>query len=320
MADARFATPGGIDATNTSPEPKFDRGPETIVTNDGRNQSTQLLQRGQGDRRRKRNHLWVEAAKLAAAISFIFGEAWGQRQSIEGLAKCYTQEVHDKTIVLGNQQTRELKLIPYRTRFSPDYYPEKSRKIRREISFDTAIFLTLTIDPKLFYCLKDAYQGIRKAWHKLGSAMANDVKRGMTHVQSWDGRYLLAVEFQKIGSPHLHVVLAGARWVDADWVRSIWSVGTFVKMDYVHDNRSKVVHYVTKYMMKGAGDFTHVSLLWALNARAFSTSARIFNVLKNNCNKNQAWTYLGVFPQAVAALWTTIEDVERYQAGYGERG
>jgi len=257
-------------------------------------------------------------------LSLVFERAWGQLDDIVGLATCYTHEIHDKVIVLGNKVDSRLSFLPYRTRFSKDYYPAKAARIRREITFDTAIFLTLTIDPKLFYSLKDAYVGVRKAWHNLASAMANDVKRGMTHVQSWDGRYFLAVEFQEIGSPHLHVVLAGARYVDANWVRSIWHVGTFVRMEQVHDNRRKVIGYVTKYMMKGAGyspygPSPHVALLWALNAQAFSTSRRIFNgPSKSHCNRIESvWKYLGAFGEAVCSRWTNVGDVMRYQAGDG---
>lgn len=212
-------------------------------------------------------------------------------------------------------------MIPYRTRFSSEYYRDKARRIRKEINFETAMFLTLTIDPKEFNSLNQAYRAIRKAWHKLANTIAKDQQRGVGHVRAWDGRYLLAVEFQQSGSPHLHIVLAGCRWLDADWVRENWHVGTFVRTDFIHDNRAKVVHYITKYMTKATDGaelpLRHVALLWALNAKAFSTSRRIFNSVLEQMRQNREieWFYLGSWPLSDCQNWSTRGDVLTYLGG-----
>lgn len=278
-------------------------------------------------RKRIRHWAWREAHALTRQGVFsldghdFYENAWGQAPEIERLAEFYKRDVVDKGIVLENSCDGRVLVLPYYTRFSENYYPSKASELRRMITFDDAVLLTLTDDPRLRSCLFDAKNALLSGWAKLCNVMKKNAQRNTGRVVGWTGEYLAVPEFQKSGNPHLHVILAGCRWIDVDWLRQLWEsrygVGTFVNVERIRNNRKKVINYVLKYLFKGADDPRHLALLWALNARAFNCSRSIFNSYKTNCDKKGVrsecqWSFIGVFPLVDCKDWKTHRDLVRH--------
>jgi hypothetical protein len=279
--------------------------------------------------RRRRNRLFMAANFLAKTSSRSFKNAWGQKDHIEQLAKDYDQSVRGRSLVFHKKGTNEIWQKDYMTRFHSEYYPMHRRRIRDSIArqkIDTALFLTLTLDPKNFDSLAAAKEGVTHGWHKLQAAMLQALKRGTmareawgetAAIEGWDGRYYLAVEFQSQEgnwTPHLHIVLVGCTFVSQAWVHSLWTekwrVGAIVNMERAYGNRSKAAWYATKYMTKGESSFTHRSLLWSLNARAFTHSQGILDDSMTNFNSfGGQWEYIASFDWSVSRPWTTWLEV-----------
>lgn len=270
--------------------------------------------------RRLRRIEFVQAHELTKRSSLSYDRGWGSGDQIERLAEDYKHGIENRGIVLRNKKNDTIRAFPFKTRFSSEYYPNQARKIRQKTNFETALFLTLTLDPKLFTSLFGAYYGLKQAWRVLSRDMQREIMRGGSNCVGWDGRYMLVVEFQKSGSPHLHIILAGCRWLDANWVRDRWHVGTFVKIEAVKSNRSRVVGYIAKYLTKSQVNFSHIAYLWALNGRAFSSSRGIFNQensLTNCVSLESEWEYLGVVDWAVCKDWESFGDFLTYSCGRG---
>lgn len=273
--------------------------------------------------RRSRHWAWREAHDRTKQCAFkpnqeIYEDAWGQAPEILKLAEIYKSAIQDKAIVLSNSCDDRVLVLPYYTRFSEGYYPEKARELRRLINFDDATFLTLTVDPHRFSCLFDAKRALSEGWAKLRDAMDKDVERNTGHVVGWDKNFIAVPEFQESGNPHLHVLLKDCRWIDVDWLRNLWEaeygVGTFVHVERVHGNRKKVINYLLKYLFKGANNGRHLALLWALNARAFSCSLAILDNQKTKCDKlgvssECQWFLVGIYPLAICKDLKTKADL-----------
>lgn len=241
-----------------------------------------------------------------------YRNAWQRMGIVISNATSYVKKVRDRAIVLRNVETNEIKVIPYFTRFSDGYY-EKAMKKLKELHADRGVFLTLTIDPKRFTSLKQAYDELQKSWNKLLSMLRKRHRRL---------EFVKIVEFQKSGSPHLHVLFFNIpRLIDANELRAFWDKqygeGTFVYLKSLHNGSNRVIAYLLKYMRKyldspaveycGAGGMTdatpfqQLALSWALNLRAFSTSRGIFNPLPLN-NSNGTWEFLGIFD--LSSVWS----------------
>ncbi|GAH92905.1 unnamed protein product, partial [marine sediment metagenome] len=186
----------------------------------------------------------------------------------------------------------------------------------RGLRSDRGVFLTLTLDPKRFLSLDDAYNNLRAGWNRL-----------LTMLQKRYGRrlkFVKVVEFQRNGSPHLHVLFFGiTRLLDAGELREFWDArygaGTFVYLKKLqgYNNGSGVISYLVKYLKKyldapmvefqgpdGLTDavaFEQLALSWALNLRAFSTSKGIFNTPPMT-NSNLTWEILGIFE--LSSVWS----------------
>ena len=251
------------------------------------------------ERVRKRNAHFLSAKEYASVPGLDYREAWGSLGSVVSCAKSYRKEVKNKKIVLRDTETDELVFLDYYTRFSDEYYFDVCDKLNEIVAKD-AVFLTLTINPRRFVSLKHAYAELQKSWSKL-----LDMLQGR-----WDHKlkFVKIVEFQKNGSPHLHVLFFGiTRLIDANELRVFWDKiygeGTFVKLEHIKNDYAKVISYIQKYLIKRLEDsgeyddlqeLEHLGLSWALNLRAFSSSRGIFNnVLKTNSDK--IFEYIGCF-------------------------
>jgi len=230
-------------------------------------------------------------------------------------ARGYIMKVMDRAVVLRCRETGTVKVIPYSTRFSDGYYKTAFKRMRR-LRFDRAVFLTLTLDPRRFVSLDAAYRALQAGWNRL-----------LTMLQKRYGRrlkFIKVVEFQKNGSPHLHVLFFDiARLLDAAELRAFWDIrygaGTFVYLKKLtgYTSGRGVISYLMKYLRKylecpavefkgpdgltDAAAFEQLALSWALNLRAFSVSRGILDRMPTS-NSNLTWEFLGVFD--LSAVWS----------------
>jgi hypothetical protein len=174
----------------------------------------------------------------------------------------YLDDINDKKIVLTPKGAPDTDywFMEYRTRFNNshrqlstlDNFEDKWREA--EEYYDSAVFLTLTTDPKLFPNLWEANRHMSVAWNRYvsyltqrGYAARRDelyevqekrLKRKLTRAEkkeirekldekniSFRPRYVAVNEFQKNGLIHMHIMIFGRSWLDhrnkisADWVR-----------------------------------------------------------------------------------------------------
>lgn len=240
-----------------------------------------------------------------------YRHAWQRMGIVISNAKSYVKKVKDRAIVLRNIETDEIKVIPYFTRFSDGYYKKAMSKLK-SLHGDRGVFLTLTIDPKRFTSLEHAYTNLQRGWNRLLTML----RKRHRHLE-----FVKIVEFQKSGSPHLHVLFFGIpRLIDANELREFWDKkygeGTFVNLKPLHNGSNRVISYLVKYMRKyleipdvefhgtdgltDAPAFQQLALSWALNLRAFSTSRGILD--KPLSNSNGFWEFLGVFE--LSSVWS----------------
>ena len=292
---------------------------------DGRPSAAEARTRSPERGERLRHYLYLEAHEFIRRPSLSFNQAWGSLGSVVSNAKRYVKKVKDKAIVLRNVETDVVKIVPYYTRFSDGYYHEAIKKMRRLYS-DDAVFLTLTLDPRRFISLDDAYRKLRIGWNKL-----------LTMLRKRYGKlqFVKVVEFQKSGSPHLHALFFGiSRLIDATDLRSFWDkkygAGTFVYLKRIKNDGRQVVAYLTKYIKKyldmpevefngpdgltDAKAFSQLALAWALNLRAFSVSRGILDMPDEHLKLSGStkWEFLGVFELSAVWGWEGLkfEDIQ----------
>jgi hypothetical protein len=246
-----------------------------------------------------------------------YAQAWGALSFVLYLAKWYAYFSAQKSLVFVNSLTKAVAVFPFYTRFADGYYREKVKKIM-QIKAKNASFLTLSVDPKNFSSLMDAHKGLMEGWHKVLSAWRHNKLK----IEGWTGEFFWAVEFQKSGNPHLHLLLVGARWVDVDWLRGLWDtrygVGTFIKAVQVKNDKRLVLKYLTFYMNKAGESFTHLSLLWALSGHAYGNSRGIFNKtveeLQQSPPPNGQWFLASSsIPLEISRSWFKLEDCGSYR-------
>ena len=188
--------------------------------------------------------------------------------------------VKDKAIVLRNLEDDRLHILPYYTRFNPNYYRNLKRRLK-QIRSRNAVFLTLTVDPNNCVSLANAREKLAKSWNKLLTRLKKNPRLGAWRVKpprgcprnfGWvhrllgvdvsdDGwhyaklRYISVIEFTKEGVPHLHALFLGiGRLIDADELREIWGkeygVGRIVHLKKIKNDVGQVTAYICKYISK----------------------------------------------------------------------
>ena len=192
----------------------------------------------------------------------------------------YKLESKNRYLVLSSKidpNFRSYKLLTTRYHVS---YCEKIKKRMQWLAYTyrnkPCVLLTLTFDPKKFGNDKFVM------WESISKELNRFMKALRIHIQR-EGRtfpkYIWAVESQKNGNPHLHIVFLGAtRLIDWRKIKSYWGNGAI----YLNTNKDgqKVrypINYVTGYITKTFGNtnFDNVqtqSLVWLFNHRSFNRS------------------------------------------------
>jgi len=277
----------------------------------------------QTEHKRVRNASFLKAHELIYEASQDYHNAWGQLDKLRVWAKIYNQEVKDKEIILVNQDNEIMKL-PYITRFSVEYSKAVKDKIRSRVKdWKDSIFLTLTISPSDCYSLKQAHDRLKAGVHKILHAARMASGRGNSPFKDWSGEYIYVEEMQKNGSPHVHILLNGATWVNLEWVRELWAnkyqIGIQIKAKKVY-SRWSLAKYLSKYIAKQDAD-TKI-LAWALNNHAYVASwarAILDNPIEQLARQliKKIWYYAGSFPLNVI---NSYSDLMQFITGPGGGG
>jgi hypothetical protein len=253
--------------------------------------------------------LRYEARAYTYSMSLDYRNAWGVKGAILSLSRRYRKIVKDRGNAFRDKTDNTVHVFPYYTRFHSEYYEKIVKKLKR-LQYDRAVFLTLTINPRNFVSLRDAYTSLQKGWNKL--------------LTRWrklypNLKFVKVVEFQKNGSPHLHVLFLGiSRLEDADTIREFWDEkygeGVFIHVKSIRNDARQVISYLCKYFVKyltpeadgGAGAVDEargeeqLALAWALFLRAYSTSRGILDSpVKTSQTLESRWQYLGSWDMAL---------------------
>ena len=265
---------------------------------------TQALNHSPSDKRyARRHHLFLFANEVVKKPSILgYDNAWGSRETVTALAKGYVQDIKGKTLVLINHQKKDIKFLPYLTRFDYDYAKRVARKWKK-IGYREGIFLTLTLDPKRFSSFEQAYGALLWGWNKISTAM----RKKFPQIKG----YARVVELQESGNPHLHVLIFGADFIAIEWIRKLWEekyqLGVQIKVKEIQNDKG-AIRYLLKYLLKAfAGKtldekdraFGQKALLWAVNSRGWAVSGSLISLISERLiqtNPLSGWVFVGAYP------------------------
>lgn len=181
-------------------------------------------------------------------------------------------------------------------------YCKKIEKRMKWLAFEygnsSAVLLTLTLDPKKFGNDKLLmWQSIKPCFHEFMKKLRIHFKR---HGRRFP-KFIHAIEGQKNGNPHLHVVFLQSTRL-TDWRRIIqyWGKGA------IYINRTKEgekvrhpINYVCKYITKTFANtnFNNIrtqSLVWLFNKKSFDRSKGLIVPLNPKSCGDWALNYLAI--------------------------
>jgi hypothetical protein len=178
-------------------------------------------------------------------------------------------------------------------RFMEDYKRVlwKKMKLLQRIEWDLKIDLTL--DPKRFMRLEDELIFIGYAWAKLRAWLLKRYGRF---------EFLRVLEVQKLGRPHLHVLISGIPYVPHSDISEIWQKygGGYVWVRAINSDIN-ALWYVLKYVNKTilGRDKVYASILFASNKRMFSMSQNLLTKLNIRRNyRSQGWKFEGTVDES----------------------
>ena len=145
----------------------------------------------------------------------------------------------------------ELVLVCPRYRGSPGYSDRQYRRLQALLSYHrrpTAL-LTFTVKPGRFGSDRQAYRALRTAWRR----QREYLRRRYPSLQ-----FVLAVEAQRQGQPHLHVIAYGVhvkRGSERQLGRELNACGGcgWVDVSSIRRGRRGAVAYLAKYLYAGTG-------------------------------------------------------------------
>jgi hypothetical protein len=190
--------------------------------------------------------------------------------------KAYLRQNRDPRWVLA-QKGKETRFIGLKTRYSKSYQEKIIKRMRYLAATrgnQNAVLLTITLDPKLFRDKLEMWQ-IRKQQHRFMEGLRLIFKR--------QGRkfpdYLAAVESQKNGNPHLHILFFDCKRI-LDWrkIRDLWGLGhIFINRTPKGSKIKYPINYICKYITKTFTDNSKEnnltqSLAWFFGVRSYTYS------------------------------------------------
>ena len=207
----------------------------------------------------------------------------------------YTEDVTDRSVILCLKEDERnpdahLYFLRYKTRFTSmdrkkanlDTYEAIWK--HASLGYKSAVFITLTTDPKLFHSVLDANHHFQKALNRFFSLTQK--RRGFRP------KYLNVHEFTEKGLLHSHIVIFGLdyltqqRRLSKDWkkcgqgsivhVYGLRNNGTSWNWSKARPKDAKagrsVDLYLKKYLKKNLFDGSELELYWTFNKRFFTYS------------------------------------------------
>lgn len=186
---------------------------------------------------------------------------------------------HKYLVLHHNEFSDQQKMMLLLTRYHKTYCDKIKKRMDwlvHKYGNSSAVFLTLTLDPKKFNNDKFVMWGcITKEVDRFLQAVRMNFKRSGRVFP----KYLWAIEGQKNGNPHIHMVFFNAtRLLDWKKLLKYWGNGA------LYINRTKdgekiryPINYITSYITKTFGNtnFDNIrtqSLIWLFNHHSFNRS------------------------------------------------
>ena len=277
-------------------------------------QNINLTVKSSSPYKRIRHPDWLRAQKFVSR--FI--------SSLEDIAKCedelvkcasdYLADIDNKVIVLQHKEAEIIKVLPYRTRFDPDYN-DRVLSVLEQIQLALSMvncrstFLTITFDPKALTSLYD---------YKI--VFGRNLSKLMLNIRRKYGyRYSITVlELQKNGNLHAHILLIGVPFIPLKWLKKQLKALGFGSehIKALQGNGLSALGYALKYFRKalvsealiyndGSEDADYnltrlKSLLWALNLRQVRLSRSCLEVLGRVTYRlihPASWIFIGTYPK-----------------------
>jgi len=154
------------------------------------------------------------------------------------------------------------------SRFDEDYVVPLRRRLKKLDGVAWDLKIELTVDPKRSIRVCSEFVSINRAWNKLRSWLRR---------RYGDFEFLRVLEVTKAGRPHLHVLIAGIKWIPQSELSQVWysyGGGRVVYVRRIRGASIKARAYVLKYVNKtlGKGEKLYSALLFATNCRLYGMS------------------------------------------------
>jgi len=274
---------------------------------------------------RKRHPDWLRAQKFVSRFVESLEDIAKYEDEVLKCANDYLEDIDNKVIVLQHKEVERIKVLPYRTRFDPDYGDKVLAKINQlKIALNRlnarSTFLTLTFDPKALTSLYD---------YKL--VFGRNLSKLMLNIRRKYGyRYSITVlELQKNGNLHAHILLIGVPYIPLKWLKKQLKALGFGS-EHIKELRGSAmdaIGYGLKYFKKalvndslvyndGSDDvdqqiFRLKALLWALDLRQIRLSHSCLEVLAwGNIRliHPTSWIFVGTYPKYLFPKMGIISD------------
>jgi len=274
---------------------------------------------------RKRHPDWLRAQKFVTRFVESVEDIAKYEDELVRCASDYLADIDNKVIVLQHKEAEIIKVLPYRTRFDPDYN-DRVLSMLEQIQLALSMvkcrstFLTLTFDPKALTSLYD---------YKL--VFGRNLSKLMLNIRRKYGyRYSITVlELQKNGNLHAHILLIGVPFIPLKWLKKQLKALGFGNehIKELKGSAMDAIGYGLKYFKKalvndalvyndGSGDvdqliFRLKALLWALDLRQIRLSRSCLEVLGRVLHRlihPSKWIFVGTYPKYLFPKMGIISD------------
>ena len=237
----------------------------------------------------------------------------------------YRDDVTDRSVILTYKSEAmnpdaPLLFLPYNTRFTSIERKKANLATyegiwqRASLGYRSAVFVTLTTDPKLFSCAGEANTHFQKALNRFFSL--NQKRLG------YRPKYLNVHEFTEKGLLHSHIVIYGIDYLTSykrlskDWEKC--GQGKIVHIYGLRNNGTSwnwaraqpkgakegrsVDLYLKKYLKKNLFDSSELEMYWTHNKRFFTYSKALKPTPPPPGRLGTAFAFIGSAPSDMIAV------------------
>ncbi len=234
----------------------------------------------------------IEALKVVISKNML---TFIDKQEIKKYYELYLEDVRNRVIILKRAPDAPtfyplfIKLY-YKTRFTSKAYRDEALEKYNLIwhkagkKFKTAVFITLTTDPKRFKSLWHGWKHFQIAWNRFMSFIQRRL--------GYRPPYIIVNEFTKTGLLHAHVIIFGVSYLIGKYhLSEIWerhgqgSITWIYKIKKTRkgwvwarrrppnaSRKTTVEAYLMKYLKKAFYESHQLMLYWCSGKRFFSYS------------------------------------------------